>query len=44
MNAALGIIILLLILQILQNDARLRQVTKELQKLGKDLENKQIFK
>lgn len=44
MNLALGIIIVLLIVQILQNDARLWQVTKELRKLRKDLEEKQFFK
>jgi cell division protein FtsL len=44
MNAALGIIILLLILQILQNDSRLKQVTQELRKLRQELESKQPFK
>lgn len=41
MNIALGIIIALLIVQILQNDARLSQVAKELRKLREDLNEKQ---
>ena len=41
MNIALGIIIVLLIVQILQNDARLSQVAKELRKLREDLNEKQ---
>ena len=39
MNLALGIIIVLLIVQILQNNVRLGQVTQELRKLRKDLED-----
>ena len=44
MNIALGVIIVLLIVQILQNDARLSQVTRELRKLRDDLNDKQIRK
>jgi uncharacterized membrane-anchored protein YhcB (DUF1043 family) len=44
MNIALGVIIVLLIVQILQNDVRLGQVTQELRKLRNDLDDKQIRK
>jgi len=40
MNTALTIIIVLLIVHIIQNDARLRQVVKELGKLQKSMEEK----
>ena len=44
MNIALGVIIVLLIVQILQNDVRLGQVTQELRKLRNDLDDKQSRK
>lgn len=44
MNFALGIIIALLIVQILQNNARLKDVTQELRKIRDGLEGKDFFK